>query len=596
MKRLLLPLFLLVFAFTACRKDSLNSTTNIDSPIPTEYTKARIYGVVISEADLPISDAEVTLYTQTGTVTLKTDKNGAYLFPEKTINAKGTYVKVSHPSYFHGSKVVNVRPNSQNQVIIKLLSNKANNTINASTGGTADYGDYSLAIPGGAVVGADGQAYNGQILVAAHYLKPAETGFALLAPGRLEGLTTNGDVTGLISMGQMAVELRKDNGDLLQIKPGAEATLRIKLPASTAALAQATIPMWWFDEQVGIWKEEGNAALNNGWYEAKVSHFTFWNWDFINPSVPIDFKFVDADGNPVTNIWFDVQATVQHTHGSGSPDADGHLIGNVPANEPLVIYVYAHGTNCSSILMFSQPIGPFSAPEQVCLVINAPQNVSEYTVTGTLLDCNGQPVTNGYVRSSNINQISPVDANGQYSIQWNSCQGAPTSITLYGFDITALKESDPMVVPINGTVITAPTITVCQNLSSFLILNTSTGTFTYTDVFASKDSSTTQPNSYYINTDGQSGNDPRISLAVLIDNGLTTYIPNFFSIYDISTPGAVGGYSCDGNCSSMVVTITENGGPGGFIAGTFTGTLPNPIGGTPPFNNTFTGSFRARVW
>jgi hypothetical protein len=594
MKNFLVLLVAVCIGLSSCRKDSLSTNTTTTSPIPKEYVKAQVYGVVIDEYEQTIANADVSIVTQTGTEILKTDKNGVFLFPTSTLNAKGTYVKVNHPAFFHGSKVINLLPNSRNNVVIQLLSNTATKNISASTGGKADYGDFSIELPANGVVTASGQPYNGQVQVAAHYLKPSETGFSRLAPGRLEGLTIGGDVTGLVSLGQMAVELRGTNGELLQLKSGSEATLRIQVPSASLSLAPSSIPMWWFDEQAGIWKEEGNSTLTNGWYEGKVKHFTFWNWDFISPSVSIDFKFVDANGDPVTNVFIDVQATVQHTHGSGTPDANGHLIGNVPANEPLIANVYAQGVNCSSILLFTQAIGPFSAPAQVCLTVNPVSIIDEYTLTGTLLDCNGLPVTSGYVRTSNTWEVAPVDANGQYTIRWNSCQGVPTSVTIFGFDFLALKESDPVVVPITGSTVTVPPITVCQTLSSYFTLNTSNGTYNYIDAQVSKDSSGTG-NLYYVNAYNQSNpQQPNVSFSINVNNGLTNYEPGTFQVWAL-LGGSTNGHGCDANCTGMVVTITENGGSGGFLAGTFTGTLPNQFG-TPAFTNAISGSFRIRIF
>jgi hypothetical protein len=43
------------------------------------------------------------------------------------------------------------------------------------------------------------------------------------------------------------------------------------------------IPMWWFDETAGVWREDGAADYIDGSFVADVSHFTTWNWD-----LPID--------------------------------------------------------------------------------------------------------------------------------------------------------------------------------------------------------------------------------------------------------------------------------------------------------------------
>lgn len=593
MKKFLLPLFLLVLALGACRKDSLNSNTIIDSPIPKEFVKATVYGTVIDENNQPVADATVEIATNTGSVTRNTDKNGAFILHDAIVNAKGTYVKVDKAGFFHGSKVINPRLGSRTPVTVMLLGNTATKFIAAVSGGTADYGDYTIALPANSVVDANGNPYNGQIGVAAHYLEPSSREFGLTAPGRLEGYTTTEDVVGLISLGQMAVELRSSNGDLLQLKQGAEATLRIKVAQSSQSLAKPTLPMWYFDEAVGIWVEDGSSTYDNGWYEAKVSHFTFWNWDFISPSALIDFKFVDSSGNPVTNVYLDVQATVSHTHGSGTPDADGHLIGNVPAGEPLVANVYfGTGGGCAQQLILTQNIGPFPASttaQQVCFTISqSNSSATNFIINGRLLDCAGAPVANGYVRVSTLGGIYPTDANGYYSANILTCQTV-SSISLYGIDVTALKESDPVTVAVAGSgTYTVPDITVCTNLTEYFTLTDSTGTtLTYPEVWAYRDSTATGFNGTSVFVEGVN-NQPIVSFTLEVNNGLTTYTPLDFRVI-----GAFGTYSCKVSCTDMVVTITEYGGPGGYIAGTYTGRLPHVQipGETKPFS----GNFRAKI-
>jgi hypothetical protein len=597
MKKILLFALLAVISFASCRKDSLTDTTTTtgQSPIPKEYVKATVYGLVIDQNDAVVANAQVTIVTKSGPVNLTTDKNGAFQLQDAIVNSKGTYVKVTQNGFFHGSKVINPRLGSRTACMIQLLSNTSTKTINSVTGGTADYGDFSIALPAGArLKDASGNLYNGQVGVAAHKIDPSQKSFGLQAPGRLEGLTTGGDVTGLISLGQMAVELRAANGDLLQLDSITEATLRLKVAPNSQTLAKSTIPMWWFDETIGIWKEEGSATLNNGWYECTVKHFTFWNWDFINPSVLIDFKFVDSSGNIVTNVYLDIQATVSHTHGAGSPDADGHLIGNVPANEPLIAHIYTNpfGGGCSSAPLLVQNIGSFSTPTQVCFVVPTQTNgTSNVQITGRLLDCAGNPVTNGYARIQGRTEILTTNANGEYSTNLYFCGTLPTSLSVYGIDLTAFKESDPVPVNITGAgTYAVPDITVCNNLTEYFILNDSTDTYTYPEVWASVDSFPTSTGTY-IFVEAQQ-NSPRVSFFVDVNNGLTTYQPGTFQVYKFAA-GTTSGYACDANCTDMVVTITEYGGQGGYIAGSFTGTLPSVILGEP--DALFSGTFRAKI-
>jgi hypothetical protein len=46
-------------------------------------------------------------------------------------------------------------------------------------------------------------------------------------------------------------------GEKVELAEGLPATLTFAVPASMKDQAPATIPLWYFDEDEGIWKEEG---------------------------------------------------------------------------------------------------------------------------------------------------------------------------------------------------------------------------------------------------------------------------------------------------------------------------------------------------
>jgi hypothetical protein len=608
MKRLILPFFLLVLAISACRKDSfVTDTDTTDYPNPKQFVKASITGVVIDENNTPLPNVAIEVVTQSGKANLTTDQFGNFYLKDATVNALGTYIKATYPGFFHGSRTINLLANSTNQVRIQLLSNQANKTIASATGGLADYGTYSIDLPANAVVRADGSAYSGDIQIAARHLDPSKPDFGLQAPGRLEGLTSAGDITGLISMGQMAVELRGTDGGLLQLAPGKEAKLRIKVPTSSLSMAPATIPMWWFDEDAGIWIEEGTSALQNGWYEGTVKHFTFWNWDFINPSIIIDFKFVDENGQPVNNVYLDVQAQVSHTHGSGVPNLAGHLVGPVPANEPLIAYIYPlTGQGCTSgSVLLTQNLGSFTANDTVCFVIprNLFQNPGLYTyqISGQLLDCNGAPVTNGYARVSQSLEIYPVDAQGNYSGSFTYCNPLQ-SMEVFGIDVAAGNTSAITSVAVTGTQMTIPTITVCTSIPQFMTLVTDIGTFSYLEPqFLGRDSLPGNTGTVFELVSNKSVNNaPDVAVGVELLNGapkIGTFPASYARITRIIIGGGIEGYFCNNvtDCSNFTVTITKWDGPGGYVEGTYSGTLPVFGQGVPnpSFGNTFSGTFKA---
>ncbi len=57
----------------------------------------------------------------------------------------------------------------------------------------------------------------------------------------------------------LVVELEGAGGEKLQIAPGHKVKLNMNIPQSLLASAPQNIPLWYFDETDGKWKEEGSA-------------------------------------------------------------------------------------------------------------------------------------------------------------------------------------------------------------------------------------------------------------------------------------------------------------------------------------------------
>ena len=79
--------------------------------------------------------------------------------------------------------------------------------------------------------------------MAAKWLNPVSTDFVEQMPGRLRGVTADNELSGMVSLGMLAVELKDATGNKLQIRDGQEAALRMKVPAQLLASAPATIPL-----------------------------------------------------------------------------------------------------------------------------------------------------------------------------------------------------------------------------------------------------------------------------------------------------------------------------------------------------------------
>lgn len=120
-----------------------------------------------------------------------------------------------------------------------------------------------------------------------------------LMPGDFVATTSDGETIKIESFGALDVSFTDSDGNALNLADGQTATVRI--PVSFGASAPpASIPLFYYDADQGLWVEEGTATLNGEsptqYYEGTVSHFSMWNADQRRESTNICGRIVDRDG------------------------------------------------------------------------------------------------------------------------------------------------------------------------------------------------------------------------------------------------------------------------------------------------------------
>ncbi|MBK7410804.1 MAG: hypothetical protein IPJ40_23765 [Saprospirales bacterium] len=269
----------------------------------------------------------------------------------------------------------------------------------SATGGLVELAGQEVAIdfPVDGVVDGSGQPYSGTVKVAIQYLDPTASDLDQRMPGNLLGFNDRDGERVLSTFGMVAVELTGAQDQKLQLADNKPATLTVTVPASLQSNAPASIPLWHFDESVGIWVEEGEAMLENGKYVGKVSHFSFWNCDAPFPVVHMSGSiFLNTNDNPLSGVQVRITIVSSSFSGYGWTDENGVFGGDIPAGEALVLEIL---DLCGEVV-YTENIGPFSADVVLADLIlpssaftNMPVNIS-----GTLVDCDGNPVPNGYVK------------------------------------------------------------------------------------------------------------------------------------------------------------------------------------------------------
>jgi uncharacterized protein (TIGR02145 family) len=281
-------------------------------------------------------------------------------------------------------------------------------------------------------------AYTGIVKVAIKHFNPSSANFNEEMPGSLVGVTNN-TVSGLTSYGMLGVELTDNNGQLLQIANGKTATLTFKVPTGLQASAPSSIDLWSLDETNGYWKKEGVANLVNNEYVGEVGHFSFWNCDVSSSFIYINGQVVNSQTQqPMQGALVTITSII---NGSASDytNGNGEYGGYVPNGVSLSITV---SVNCSGSnnLVYSGTLPSMSSNTNLATISVAPPG--QTVLTGTLVDCNGQPLTNSYLV---LNSQIVYTNNGQFNT--STCG---SSCTLTGFGINPYVNGLPQTVSLNG--------------------------------------------------------------------------------------------------------------------------------------------------
>ncbi len=401
---------------------STTDTTGDGDP-PVEPMGTSLFVQVLDMKGDPIPIAAVTL----DGVTRATNGAGQILFEQLT---PGRFsARVEAYGYAAASAVTELAEGAHGGLELRLLPIGKPIPFSADEGGILEHGGVRVTIPSQALVDPNGEPVTGMVEATIVPLDP--TSDIRMSPGPLAGLPTNGDgEVGLESVFMAEVSLWQD-GNRLQLKPGAKATLEMVLPESLQGqyIDGDVVPAWWFDLDAGIWKEDGAGTIGPSQVQpgklawtAEVGHFTWWNCD--QPWTDkncFDVHLVDTDGDPLVNSTVHAQG-VSYLGLSGGAVAgpDGHACVDIKLNSTVDLligdlYMPAVIQQVTSMGPASTCAGMGAACETV--VIMVPDGAA--CVPGASMDCTSVPPDTLYV---GVCQADTNYCNAQ-GTEWIGCSG-----------------------------------------------------------------------------------------------------------------------------------------------------------------------------
>ena len=470
-KSLLLVLLALCLCLSCTEDDNRTSNPQNQGPDPTTFSEnfgndisRDFLGTIVDMNRNPIENVMISI----GSATAMTDSNGIFIIDDAPVNERFGYIKAEKAGYIHASRAV-VPSEGTNKVHIMMLPETVVGTTSSGTQET-------ISLPNGASVGLegdyikpDGTSYDGNVNVIMHLLDPTDEDMEDQMPGMLYAANAQNEERMLQTFGMLAVELRGENGEDLNLTEGSTAEIKVPLDPSLMTNAPNTIPLWYFDEANGYWVEEGEATLVGNMYVGTVSHFSFWNCDITAEAVNLCVTVTNATANDLANLRVEITNSNYGTT-SGYTNGNGQVCGLIPSGELLEVNVYLQGLGaCSSESLYTANIGPFLQDASIGIEITETGDLELETVTGVFNTCSGDPVSEGYVFLNSASyQTSEYVSNGNFEINFLRCNDDDDTFYLQGFDYVNLQETDSIAYTYTTPVTNIGALAACNTINEFI--------------------------------------------------------------------------------------------------------------------------------
>jgi len=268
------------------------------TPAPATQATGMVTGQVVSSANnAPVGVA--TVKTDSGTTTTAADGKFSVSAPA----ADRTIVRVEANGFADAFPVAQVKSGQTTNLGVKLVPVGVTAPLSVTSGGTVSNSIARVTIPANSLVPQAGGTPAGSVTVSLTPLNPAVD--MSLMPGGFNGIPSGGGSTQPIeSFGALLIDIRDSAGTRYTLAQGQTASIRIPV-ATQSSSPPTTIPLWFFDEVAGVWREEGTARLqgsgSNRYYEGDITRVAYWNADYLFDSIVVNGCVKDANGQVVAN-------------------------------------------------------------------------------------------------------------------------------------------------------------------------------------------------------------------------------------------------------------------------------------------------------
>lgn len=341
MKKVLFLLVGLSIALCSCKDETepnnggVNNNEGEDTPmvVKKELKSSNVIGVVYDSNGEPLQGVAV----ETGTISAYTDGNGQFILSQVGVAGGRSVLTFNKEGFFTITRSEELKESTIMEVVLKEKGNSdisVQKEFASNEGAELKAGGMKVEISPNSVVKKDGSVYEGEVNVDMLYLSPNNEDFSSMMPGSdMAAIRTDNSSSILISYGMVEVSLTGESGEKLQLKKGGKSTLTFPIPEGMTNNPPATIPLWSFDDNTGLWVEEGVASLVGNEYVGEVEHFSWHNLDVPSERVTLKGKVVDCEGMPVNGV----KVTVEQTYGFTNQNGEYYVY--IPENTTVNVTV-----------------------------------------------------------------------------------------------------------------------------------------------------------------------------------------------------------------------------------------------------------------
>lgn len=388
---------------------------------------------VVDADGRPVPGAAVTV---DGTSVLAGDDGVAHV---PGLSPGEAVVRAEVDNYAPSVERVELIPGSANTWALHLRRYDYRISFDAATEAFVYLGNGYVELPANAFVDAQGAPVTGFVELRSYAIDLFDLDSKLTAPGDFTGLLDSGETVDFESLGMAEISFFS-GGEEVFLGAGQTALLNFYPPNTNDLNHGDVIPAWSFNEDTGIWEEDGFFVYdsNFGMVTAEVTHFTWWNCDkpwYDKNCLDVQVTLAGG-GSPVAGATVLVHGIDYYGTSYGYTDVTGHACVDfklgaqveVTAQHPLF------GTALVSDYVFGDTTPATCAGDGSGVCQFAALELPEAScASGVVVDSSGAPVAGALVFSElgtwpSSTASATTDASGAFCLQLPADTAVPVNV------------------------------------------------------------------------------------------------------------------------------------------------------------------------